>query len=300
MLTKKNLLRIVAKYRTNSDVMLSDLKGRFLITLVLSLSLFLRIVAKYYIHFPDSIPDIVFKNEIMSICNTYEVPVEYIQLLPPEIANGIHNQYNSQLDIYSSDFNATKALQVRSIISPTQTINYSDNLNSLKKHYFSTGAFDNTLLTQVRNSISIKKPVTQEVTQIEKSKMHIFDEIAAAAIKPTKAKSGEMTTVKEDINPPIYLIYQFMQGNIRVCVTIRRKSGVRGCLKGYIKAFDKHFNLLLVDVDEEYIPVTKAAKRKLKLGIFSFFNPRNNHIVLKRHLPQLLVRGDNVVVICKA
>ena len=236
----------------------------------------------------------------MSICNTHEVPVEYIQLLPSEIANGIRDQYNSQLDIYSSDFNATKALQARKIIAPTQTADYSDNLNSLKKHYFSTGAFDSTLLTQVRRSIPIKKPVTHEVIEKEKSKIHVFDEIAAAAIKPMKAKSGEMTTINEDINPPIYLIYQFMQGNIRVCVTIRRKSGVRGCLKGYIKAFDKHFNLLLADVDEEYIPVTKAAKRKLKLGVLSFFNPRNSHVVLKRHLPQLLVRGDNIVVICKA
>ncbi len=235
----------------------------------------------------------------MSICNTYEVPVEYMQLLPPAITNGIHDQYNPQLDIYSSSFNPTKALEVRNIISPTQTVNYSDNLNSLKKHYFGSGAFDRTLLTQLRSSTS-SKPVIQEVSEKEKPKIHIFDEIAAAAIKPIKPKTGEFNSGSDAANPPIHLIYQFMQENIRVCITIRRKSGVRGCLKGYIKAFDKHFNLLLADVDEEYLPVAKAAKRKLKLGILSFFNPRNSHVLLKRHLPQLLVRGDNIVVICKA
>ena len=28
---------------------------------------------------------------------------------------------------------------------------------------------------------------------------------------------------------------------------------VRGSVEGYVKAFDRHFNMLLADVDEEYI-----------------------------------------------
>jgi small nuclear ribonucleoprotein (snRNP)-like protein len=30
-------------------------------------------------------------------------------------------------------------------------------------------------------------------------------------------------------------------------------DSIRGCIDAYIQAFDKHFNMLLVDADEEYI-----------------------------------------------
>ena len=40
---------------------------------------------------------------------------------------------------------------------------------------------------------------------------------------------------------------------IYVCMYVYGLTSVRGAVEAYVKAFDRHFNMLLADVDEEYI-----------------------------------------------
>mmetsp|Transcript_27400 Transcript_27400/g.60674 ORF Transcript_27400/g.60674 Transcript_27400/m.60674 type:complete len:89 (+) Transcript_27400:1-267(+) len=80
-----------------------------------------------------------------------------------------------------------------------------------------------------------------------------------------------------------------MKDRVRVRIIIRRNKCLRGSMDAYVKAFDKHFNMLLSDVDEQYI-VNQHKKKGMVRGSF-----RNPNSVLRRHLPQLLLRGDTVV-----
>jgi small nuclear ribonucleoprotein (snRNP)-like protein len=48
------------------------------------------------------------------------------------------------------------------------------------------------------------------------------------------------------------LLRSFFLRRVRVHVLIRRSAGVRGVLSAYLSAFDKHWNLLLLDVAEQY------------------------------------------------
>ncbi|KAG8034596.1 hypothetical protein G9C98_007672 [Cotesia typhae] len=89
----------------------------------------------------------------------------------------------------------------------------------------------------------------------------------------------------------------------------RSARGVRGFIEAYVAAFDKHWNLALEDCYEEW---TRKVKRKAPiLGIPSVKSEEANENVpkmivktsngktetLKRHVPQMMLRGEQVVMI---
>jgi len=100
---------------------------------------------------------------------------------------------------------------------------------------------------------------------------------------------------------------------------LRRTNSIRGTLTGYIKGFDKHLNLLLVEVTEIYSlakhgngPLSATgsqglhdrhvseSNRSARKGIQKLDRRQLGRRVRKRYLPQVLVRGDNIVMIWKA
>lgn len=90
----------------------------------------------------------------------------------------------------------------------------------------------------------------------------------------------------------------------RVRVTTRHARGVRGVAVGFLAAFDRHCNLLLKDVDEAFTVLATAQHLREAAAAASSADaadpprrarPRQLHRT--RHMAQILLRGDQVVLV---
>ena len=139
--------------------------------------------------------------------------------------------------------------------------------------------------------------------------------------KPRKLPIFTSIASKYENNGPLSLLYNTHIKKQRIRIMIRYNDCIRSTLTGYLLAFDKHMNMILRDVDEVYTSrVTKAfhdkdyTKSELEYKRRTCIvdgsvkrDSRSNDkigepklIVKQRHFHQLLVRGDNVVMVWRS
>jgi len=127
---------------------------------------------------------------------------------------------------------------------------------------------------------------------------------------------------------PLALLKSLFFKKCRVKVLIRRAAGVRGICTGFLRAFDKHFNMFMVDVNEEYSRFewrrssetrNTQCEHSISSGVLesaattsgasgastreSSSSSTTRRLVearRTRHVNQLFIRGDNVVLVCEA
>lgn len=110
---------------------------------------------------------------------------------------------------------------------------------------------------------------------------------------------------------PLGMLHGCMEDKIRIRVYTRNAHGIRGHVEAYVAAFDKYWNLALEDCFEVW---SRKVKRKAPaLGTDAVkIEPAESGVpravakkiegkmeTLERHVPQMLLRGEQVAIIVK-
>ncbi|XP_028668508.1 U7 snRNA-associated Sm-like protein LSm11 [Erpetoichthys calabaricus] len=78
------------------------------------------------------------------------------------------------------------------------------------------------------------------------------DEAAKSAPRKSKGPRNVLTRMAVHTGSPLGELYRCVKDQIRIKVHIRTFKGLRGVCSGFLVAFDKFWNMALVDVDETY------------------------------------------------
>eukprot|EP01117_Protostelium_nocturnum_P011642 TRINITY_DN4235_c0_g1_i1.p1 TRINITY_DN4235_c0_g1~~TRINITY_DN4235_c0_g1_i1.p1 ORF type:complete len:240 (+),score=84.14 TRINITY_DN4235_c0_g1_i1:60-779(+) len=117
-----------------------------------------------------------------------------------------------------------------------------------------------------------------------------------------KTEVKKETVLKEIIGKldigPLGMLHNLLTSKSRVKVLIRRVADVRGFCVGTLLAFDKHFNLVLSDVHEEYythqwVPIEEKNEGEKK----KYEKVSTKHT---KEYRQLFIKGDNVILVYRS
>lgn len=156
-----------------------------------------------------------------------------------------HVSASGVLNFFSPDFDALKALHTKDLAPPNPRVRPLDNLSSCRR----------ILPEEIPESIINAPPKVprsaESILAQERAKAHKSTILQKAAERERRIKIFDKIAEKLK-NGPVGLLAECYQHKLKVKVWTRHTHGVRGSLTGYLLAFDKHLNLVLRDIDEEY------------------------------------------------
>lgn len=212
------------------------------------------------------------------------------------------NSSEESINVFSSNFNSLKALYSEKTIIPVLEAPLFDNVSKFEsvilqgnvaKH--SSGSKSNKKEENVRKFLPHQLPVKLDNSerQLRYSEKNVFNKMQKAPGLLGK-------------------LYEYMENRVRVKIYTRNEREIRGHIEAFIAAFDKHWNLALEDCLETW---NRKIKRKAPAApggkiVQTIPDPDAHPKVivkekskkvekLERHVPQLLVRGEQIVMIIK-
>ncbi len=141
-------------------------------------------------------------------------------------------------------------------------------------------------------------------------------------ITKKRTQKNVVTFMEKANKGPFSALKKAVEDNAKIKVHVRKLDGIRGTCVGNLIAFDKHWNLCLVDVDETYnrlryrrpeadaceafeeLSLSDKNQRKTKdnretvgASVIRIQKTRRNTELCKRFVPQVVLRGEHVAFI---
>lgn len=162
---------------------------------------------------------------------------------------------------------------------------------------------------------------TKTVVEEEKSQRRFQEHQMAIKTKAKIKNKHTRNIITQMLNAvgPLKALDGYIASGERIHVVVRKEKGIKGFVEGVLRLYDRHWNLLLTEVEECYthrkhtfcednivLPTSEdnredCSQRLRELGIKlpkQIVKSLNRKTVeIRRFLPQLLLRGEQVVLV---
>ncbi|XP_023717077.1 U7 snRNA-associated Sm-like protein LSm11 [Cryptotermes secundus] len=200
------------------------------------------------------------------------------------------------LDFTSPKFNPLKALYSKNVRLPIENAPVFDNIHK----------YHSSLNPREKKKKVDKDSEPGPSSEEQPVRRFLPHQQPVRNPRPQRDTRNVLTRM-ENATGPLSLLWDCMERRVRIKVLTRHMAGMRGYCVAFLAAFDKQWNLALEDVREVW---TRRKRRKVPaLGEPSavsraVLQPRvvvlrteRKSEVCERHVNQLLVRGEHVVLI---
>lgn len=235
---------------------------------------------------------------------------------------------DDELDITSENFNPLRCLYAKDfrITAKQPKVTYQ-NMAAFETAFKNIGIWDLGRRPKTQNlqqQPGTSKQAASTVLVEEQKTQRRFQEHQMSIRTHPRIKNKHTRNILGQMAQaigPLKAFNDYVATGRRVHVVVRKEKGIKGFIEGCVKMYDRHWNLLLSDVEECYVrqkyryvednmilpydEATEDCSDRLKtLGIelpkISIRNLNRKTIEIRRKVPQLFLRGEHVVVVYAA
>jgi len=207
-------------------------------------------------------------------------------------------QVDDSLNCFSASFDALKALyKLSDVPSGLPKVRPLDNISKCRfllpaddPNYFSAAKFQAKKAAEHAQKLSQLSESEKKILEIDEKRRKIQQDFKRKRLSVPQERVLQKITDKYNVGP-LGMLLQCMKQQTRIRVIIRNVADIRGFCVGFLQAFDKHMNLVLRNVLEEYhvyeFPAfanDNEAKKKVR-------------VQKQRRADQLFIKGDTIVLI---
>lgn len=287
-------------------------------------SLRLRLEAYYQLVSPQQLSD-DWKDRFAQIWSKYGGTVEGER----QLAKKLHKKYGTQVLLQLTEGTQPSATtkQQKTTTSDSSSQQYTEEWYELRTQERDSGVIDFTSpcfdpVAALQQSLSVVAETNVPAFTLSQQRLERVDQFRPyLPVNDPQYRVVPMNnhTLRRDTSQPVpqraalcwesaampsyTLLYRAMHSNQKIRVVVRYVDGMRGTITGQLLAYDKHFNLILQRAQETYSPRMPVVHHEEETTSTTTARTVDREIARRqaggnrRSLAQVLVRGDNVVLV---